>query len=122
MVLHAGQAQRLAVALAALALLAAGCGGGEKEQPAGSTVTVVHDDLGVDVRLADCTDWSRGDRGARLGTIHEIATALPGAAQLTDDQAYSLFENSCAERYATAFKLYKLYTRAAAFTPQDGTG
>jgi hypothetical protein len=118
---HAAQAQRLA--LTAVVLLAAGCGGGSDAAPKATTahaaaVKVIHKDLGVDVRLADCTNWARGDRDARLGTIHEIATAVPDQAELTDDQAYTLFENWCSHSYATAFKLYKLYTRAAAFTPQ----
>lgn len=123
MVLHARQAQRL-LGAALAALVVAGCGGGDDPapEPAGGAPVVIHDDLGVDVRLADCTDWQRGDRTARLGTIHEIATALPGQAELTDEQAYGLFENWCSQSYATAFKLYKLYTRAAAFTPQNGTG
>ena len=120
---HAAQAVRLALSVAVVALVA-GCGGGGGSTPAKTTaaksggITVIHKDLGVDVRLADCTDWNKGDRTARLGTIHEIGTAVPGQAELTDDQAYSLFENWCSHSYATAFKLYKLYTRAAAFTPQ----
>ena len=130
MVHHAGQAQRLALAaLTATVLLVAGCGGGSDAAPKPKAATpvvttkdnkirVIHDDLGVDVRLADCTDWNRGDRAARLGTIHEIQTALPEGAGLHDAQAYSLFDNWCSQSYATAFKLYKLYTRAAAFTPQ----
>jgi len=123
---HATQARALALAaLAAAGLAAAGCGG-EDAKPAAkptltakdSSLTVVHKDLGVDVRLADCTDWKRGDETARRGTITEIATALPEGAALSEDQAYSLFEGWCSQKVASAFKLYKLYTRAAAFTPQ----
>jgi hypothetical protein len=83
-----------------------------------NSLTIVHKDLGVDVRLADCTDWKRGDDAARRGTVTEIASALSQAARLTEDQAVTLFDNWCSHSYASAFKLYKLYTRAAAFTPQ----
>jgi hypothetical protein len=115
---HATQARRLAVAIA---LVVAGCGGGDDPKPtetAAAAPRVIHKDLGVDVRLADCRDWNRGDEAARRGTITEIATALPAGATLTEDQAYSLFEGWCSQEVARAFKLYKLYTRAAAFTPQ----
>jgi hypothetical protein len=34
---------------------------------------------------------------------------------LDDDSAYRLLQNYCAKPFARGFKLYKLYTRAAAF-------
>ena len=34
---------------------------------------------------------------------------------LDDDQAYDLLEGQCEPEFAGAFKLYKLYGRAAAF-------
>jgi len=34
---------------------------------------------------------------------------------LSDDRAYRLFQSYCAKPFARGFKLYKLYTRAAAF-------
>lgn len=123
MVLHARQAVGLALSVAVVALVA-GCGGGGGGAPAKRTTSteseaaIVSKDLGVDVRLADCTNWNKGSRAARLGTIHEISTAVPDQAKLSDAQAYRLFDGWCSQRYATAFKLYKLYTRAAAFTPQ----
>jgi hypothetical protein len=39
-------------------------------------------------------------------------------ATLDDDLAYRLLENNCSKDYARGFKLYKLYTRAAAFRKQ----
>ena len=41
---------------------------------------------------------------------------------LSDKRAYELLENWCANDFARGFKLYKLYTRAAAFSslmPED---
>ena len=38
-------------------------------------------------------------------------------AVLPDDRAYTLFQHYCSYGFASQFKLYKLYTRAAAFTP-----
>jgi hypothetical protein len=39
---------------------------------------------------------------------------------LGDKQAESLFTNYCRQSFAGAFKLYKIYGRAAAFTPAGG--
>jgi hypothetical protein len=44
------------------------------------------------------------------------AQARGHGATLKDDQAYKLFQNWCSKDFARGFKLYKLYTRAAAFT------
>jgi hypothetical protein len=64
----------------------------------------------------------------RYGTIRDLRDFAGGpagsgseggsghGATLDDDKAYKLFENYCAEDFARGFKLYKLYTRAAAFT------
>ena len=35
---------------------------------------------------------------------------------LEDKQAQELFDRACKQRYARGFKLYKLYSRAAAFS------
>jgi hypothetical protein len=35
-------------------------------------------------------------------------------ATLDDDKAYRLFQGNCEQDFARRFKLYKLYTRAAA--------
>jgi hypothetical protein len=46
--------------------------------------------------------------GAPTGTVGRT---------LPDDEAYDLFERACEPEYASAFKLYKIYVRAAAFQP-----
>ncbi|MBN1527565.1 MAG: hypothetical protein JW895_00770 [Thermoleophilaceae bacterium] len=48
---------------------------------------------------------SGGPTGSPAGT----------GAVLSDERAYELFEGYCKAGFAKRFKLYKLYTRAAAF-------
>jgi hypothetical protein len=114
---------RTTATLLALALiaLAAGCGEDNVSQEQAQADLGV--DLGAPINLADCTDWQEGDVGQRLGTIRELERFLGGpvgspeghGATLNEDDAYQLFENFCEQEYARGFKLYKLYSRAAAF-------
>jgi hypothetical protein len=105
-----------------LALVAAGCGESSGDPPpAGAGPNV-----GAPINLADCTDWEQASVDQRLGTIEQlknyIGAPVPGTegsgGTLDDDRAYDLFENYCAHEYARGFKLYKLYSRAAAFSGQ----
>lgn len=96
-----------------------GCGGSDSKGEA----TPARPDLGVTARLATCTDWRRGREGERIGTLREIAHFAGGpvgspngrGAVLSEDLAYRLMQTTCANGYAAGFRLYKLYTRAAAF-------
>ena len=133
MVHHARQALG-ALALAAC-LAAAGCGGGEKKaapkasgaNPAAKTTAAPasgNPTLG-DLALADCGMWRRGDYTARMGTVYQLRSyqgytggnGVQGAV-LPDKVAYATLDAMCKPDYATYFKLYKLYGRAAAFQPQ----
>jgi hypothetical protein len=105
-----------------LALVAVGCGESSGDPPpAGAGPNV-----GAPINLADCTDWEQASVDQRLGTIEQlknyIGAPVPGTegsgGTLDDDRAYDLFENYCANEYARGFKLYKLYSRAAAFSGQ----
>jgi hypothetical protein len=105
-----------------LALVVAGCGESSGDPPpAGAGANV-----GAPINLADCTDWEQASVDQRLGTIEQlknyIGAPVPGTegsgGTLDDDRAYDLFENYCANEYARGFKLYKLYSRAAAFSGQ----
>ena len=106
--------------LAAAAVLI-GCGGGDTSADEAQEQFGVN--LGVPIQLADCTDWNQGSVDERLGTIRQLREFAGGpvgspagtGATLEDSEAYELFENYCAEEFARGFKLYKLYTRAAAF-------
>jgi hypothetical protein len=78
----------------------------------------------VPLRLADCTDWEQADVAERLGTVRQLRAFAGGPTGspagrgnvLEDEQAYELLENWCGNHFARGFKLYKLYTRAAAFS------
>jgi hypothetical protein len=114
----------LPAALVAAALVV-GCGGGSGTQPQ----VDVGPNVGQPIALADCNDWNQANTEQRLGTIHELkgfaggpivgnnATTPSGTGSVLDDKAaYDLFNRYCAASFARAFKLYKLYERAAAFT------
>ena len=112
----------LARAAIALALAFVGCGTDSSSSgtPQGD---VGGPTLGVPVQLADCTDWEEASVEERLGTIAQISNFVGGpvgtaggtGATLTEDQAYEVMEGWCGNEYARGFRLYKLYTRAAAF-------
>lgn len=75
------------------------------------------------LRAADCSDWRRASLRERLGTVQELRRFAGGpvgspagrGAVLDDDKAYDLLEHQCAPDHAHGFRLYKLYTRGAAF-------
>jgi hypothetical protein len=104
-------------------LLGSGLSGcfGSSDQPRESAGASIGE-----VRLANCSDWRRATVRERYGTIEDLrdfAGQPSGSSQpsghgatLKDDQAYKLFEGYCSKDFARGFKLYKLYTRAAAFT------
>ena len=79
--------------------------------------------LGTRIELATCADWRRADPRERADTIEAISAFAGGpagrgrgrGATLDDDRAYEVFERQCRHDFAAAFKLYKVYTRAAAF-------
>ncbi len=109
-------------ALASAAL--AGCGSGSSTQPQ----IDVGPNVGEPIALADCNDWNQANTEQRLGTISDLKDFAGGpvvgnnasspsgtGAVLDDKKAYDLFENYCKEPFARAFRLYKLYERAAAF-------
>jgi hypothetical protein len=102
-----------------MTLAFAACGGdtsGNESSDAGV-------DVGAPINLADCTDWNDASVEGRLGTIAQIRDFTGGpvagtdetGAVLDDQEAYDFFEDACEPTYARAFKLYKLYGRAAAF-------
>jgi hypothetical protein len=100
----------------------AGCG--ESTSSDGSETAGTGPALAAPINLADCTDWQQASVEERLGTIGQIrefvGAPVPGTpgrgVALEDEEAYDLFENYCENEFARGFKLYKLYTRAAAFS------
>jgi hypothetical protein len=106
-------------ALAALAV--SGCSGGDAAD--GQPALDGGARIGEPTQLVRCADWNEADVRERYGTVEALRafaggpTGSPGGqgATLEDDEAYELFERWCGESYASGFRLYKLYTRAAAF-------
>jgi hypothetical protein len=111
------RAVALLAALAALSALSA-CGGGHSKAPPGLAVADT-------VRTADCHLWTTLNAGNRLRLVEGMRmffggqTDVPGqvGGVLSDERAAALFDGYCAPPYAGAFKLYKIYGPAAAFTP-----
>jgi hypothetical protein len=118
-VVHHAPRAAVAAALAALALSA--CGGGDT---AAGTPDLAGPRIGQPTQLVKCADWNDADVRERYGTIEALRRFAGGptgspaghGATIEDDEAYDLFERWCGESYASGFKLYKLYTRAAAFS------
>ena len=106
---------------AALALGLAACG---DDSGAGAPV-LGGPSINTQVQLASCEDWEKATVEERLGTIAQIENFVSGPVgndngvgnTLSQDKAYDLMEYWCGQPYARGFRLYKLYTRSAAFTP-----
>ena len=111
----------------AAALLCAGalsaCGGDD----ASNTASGAGPHIQVALRLADCDDWNQADVSERLGTVQQLTDFAGGPTgspaghgnTLTEKRGYDVLDAWCQQSFASAFKLYKLYTRAAAFTPPE---
>jgi hypothetical protein len=81
--------------------------------------------VGESIRLDNCTDWRKAtvaQRRATVASLRRFAGGPVGSSAgiqhgpvLSDERAYKLFQGYCANFFARGFKLYKLYTHAAAF-------
>jgi hypothetical protein len=108
----------------AAAVLLGGCGGSDAGPSAASSSAAA---FAATVRTANCTDWraaSTGDRAALVAGMREFFSGqvdTPGlhGTALPDARAIQLFNNYCAQSYASAFTLYRLYGNAAAFTKPE---
>ncbi|WP_372790617.1 hypothetical protein [Paraconexibacter sp.] len=108
--------------------LVAGCGDdGDSAKRAASTTSAARplgEMLGGSVAtLAQCSDWNPGSTPRKLATIADIRSQLNrtdaavDAPPLSDEEAMQLFDRACAPTYASGFRLYVLYARAAGFGP-----
>ena len=104
------------VALAALALASCGSDSRPKDvKPVGEVL------VGSVAPMAMCSDWNGGTREQRLATIHDIRQQInlrDSAVQtpvLSDHTAYRIFQQTCRQKFAAGFRLYKLYARASSF-------
>jgi hypothetical protein len=122
---HATRAA-LALGLLAAGVLAAGCSASRDGERGAAPPASGGERIGQPVRLANCRDWERATLRQRFGTVREIRRVAGGPVgssrgygnTLDDRRAYDLLDRACAREYARGFKLYKVYTRAAAFSEQ----
>jgi hypothetical protein len=94
-----------------------GFGSGRDTEPRGGP------HIAQPLRTLDCAEWRRAGPSERQGILRQLRNFAGGpvgspaghGAVLPDDRAYDLFEGYCPHRFAAHFRLYRLYTRAAAF-------
>ena len=117
----------LAVVALCAAAATAGCGsGGDEASPRSSGAQPVGDMSGGSVaQYANCGDWRRGTKAERYATIEVLRGRLTpdssktAASPLTDDRAYEVFQDACAQGI-DSLRLFKLYARVQAFEPLRG--
>jgi hypothetical protein len=116
---------RWAIAAAAAALLA-GAGCGSEASGAGEQTELGPLRGGSVAALAQCSDWVHGTQDQKVATVQDIrdmvnqtGTAEP-TTDLNDPDAVALLDRACSNDYASGFRLYKLYTRGAAFSSITG--
>jgi hypothetical protein len=128
---RASRTRLVALVLAGAAVALPACGGNDDD---GSAATRAKDSR-VDIRgvglvsgnstaqFANCRDWRRGSKEQRYATIEDIRgqltpqTSKSAESDLSDDEAYRIFEHVCANDFSDELRLYKLYYRAQAFAP-----
>jgi hypothetical protein len=122
--------RHVALAFGLLLLLACwGCGGSTRSSsggpnPSPSTAKGASSEAPT-VRVADCRLWRVLPTDGRNRLIVAMRQFFGGTVDaphlrgqvLPDGQAKRLFDSYCSRTFASAFKLYKIYGRAAAFTP-----
>jgi hypothetical protein len=110
---------RCAGVVAALGVVT-GCSGGSASHGGGSASATD----ATSVRTATCASWKVASADERTRLVVGLREFFggqvdsPGARGqvLPDARARKLFDAYCAQRYAAAFNLYRLYGNAAAFT------
>jgi hypothetical protein len=115
-------------ALALLAAICAGCGGGDERPKAAAAPVqpVGKNSAGSVVQFADCGDWRAGNRAERAVTVVHLRRQLTptrsktAESPLADDRAYALLDRACTPAYAESIRLYKLYVKMQGFAPLSG--
>ena len=111
-----------AIFICCVALLG-GCGGASHPKATGAGNIPLG--VGESLRLDNCTDWKSATLAQRRDTVAQLrkfaggpvgsSSGIQHGPVLSDGRAYALFQSYCAKPFARGFKLYKLYTHAAAF-------
>jgi hypothetical protein len=115
-----------AAALICCVALLGGCGGSSQPKTTKTTAAVnIPSGVGETIRLDNCSDWRRASIEERRTTVAQLrkfaggpvgsSAGIQHGPVLSDGRAYRLFQSYCAKPFARGFKLYKLYTHAAAF-------
>jgi len=79
-------------------------------------------------QFANCRDWRGGSVRRRYATIEDIRGQLTpqssesAESDLSDEQAYRIFQRVCANDFSDELRLYKLYAHAQAFAPLSTDG
>jgi hypothetical protein len=123
----------LVLAAAAVALPA--CGGTDHDGAADRDKDASVDIRGVGLmsgnstaQFANCRDWRGGSVKRRYATIEDIRGQLTpqssksAESDLSDEDAYRIFQHVCSNDYSDELRLYKLYARAQAFAPLKAAG
>ncbi len=113
----------MGVRVAAVLLCAAALGGCLGDKATEPSAKAAGADIGGSIRISDCAGWRAAGPAQRKQTVRDIRSFAGGSvgesnrdgATLSDAKAYELFQGACRQGFAKRFKLYKLYTRAAAF-------
>lgn len=122
----------IAVVALSAAAATAGCGGSggddSRDAPRAAAVQPVGVMSGGSVaQYANCGDWRSGTKAERYATIEVLRGRLTpdssktAASPLTDDRAYEVFQQACAQGL-DSLRLFKLYARVQAFEPLYGSG
>lgn len=124
----------VALCAAAATAATAGCGGSDGGDGSDATASPGSADAqpvgdmsaGSVVQYANCGDWRDGTKAERYATIRVLRGRLTpdssktAASPLTDDRAYEVFQEACAQGI-DSLRLFKLYARVQAFEPLHGT-
>jgi hypothetical protein len=124
---RAGRSTLAVVALATASVALPACGGTDDD---GRDRDAPVDIRGVGLmsgnstaQFANCRDWRGGSMKRRYATIEDIRGQLTpqssesAESDLSDREAYRIFQRVCANDFSDELRLYKLYARAQAFAP-----
>jgi hypothetical protein len=118
---HRFEVTRVLAALAALLLTVTACDGGSGTDRGQTTAA---GPPAATVRTARCLDWNLASAAEQQRLVHGLRVFFGGQVDspglrgqvLTDLNAARLLDAYCAQPYASAFSLYRIYGNAAAFT------
>lgn len=121
-----GGCRRLAaVALATCTLVLGACGGDDASEQERFLPGNPRSGSGAlsGAAQANCKQWNDASFRQRQQVVEQLGKIsnrgnYPGqpGVKLPDDEAYDVLERACVPKYAMSFRLYKIYTRALAFS------